>query len=116
MYSLFHLGILVGSSIFSVVIGIVSFAAITQLGCPPLKFYGIDSKVSESIAFNIQKCINQGCSSEEYEPICSIDGETNFFSPCQAGCQSCKMKSFEQKKKKKIKFYSKCSCVAANSP
>ena len=115
-YFIFYLGILVGGSLVSLVIGTVSFAAITQIGCPSLKFYGIDPEGPESVAFNNRICkIDQGCSSDEYEPVCSIDGKTHFFSPCQAGCKSCEIKLHGQKEEKKIKLYSKCSCVTAHS-
>ena len=97
-------------------IGVVSFVVITQIRCPPLKFYGIHSANSESIIFSDLKCnVNQGCSSNEYQPICSLDGETHFFSPCQAGCQDCETKLIGEKKDKEITLYSKCSCVIANA-
>ena len=91
-------GILIASSNFSTLVGIASFSILTQIGCPPLKFYGIHTSGTESITFNDLECNqNTGCSSEEYKPICSIDGETHFFSPCQAGCQECEKKSLGSK-------------------
>ena len=98
------------------VIGILAFVVITQIGCAPLKFYGSHSTESESITFSNLTCnMNCGCSSDEYQPICSVDGETHFFSPCQAGCQAFETKVIDSKKNKTINLYSKCSCVEANA-
>ena len=106
-------GILIASSIFSTLVGIASFSILTQIGCPPLKFYGIHTSGTESITFNNLKCNqNIGCSSEEYQPICSVDGETHFFSPCQAGCQECEKEPLGPKN---LTLYTKCSCVTANA-
>lgn len=105
--------ILIGSSIVSSTIAIAAFLLFSQIGCPPLKFYGTHTTGSESIDFTNLNCNNnQGCSSEEYKPICSVDGETHFFSPCQAGCRSCETKSVGEKN---ITLYKDCTCVAANA-
>ena len=107
------LGILIGSSIFGTALGVLAFVAFTQIGCPPLKFYGTRSDESESIVFSNLNCNkNQGCSSEEYQPICSVDGETHFFSPCQAGCRVCQKESVGDSN---ISLYKECSCVATNA-
>ena len=85
--------------------------AISQIGCPPLKFHEIRSQRYESTVN--QECNDKKmCSMEEYQPICSVDGETHFLSPCHAGCQNCKTKSFAGKT---IKLFAGCSCVHANA-
>ena len=109
----FKLGILIGSSIFGTGLGVVAFVVFTQIGCPPLKFYGTQSGESEAIIFSNLNCnTNQGCSSDKYQPICSVDGETHFFSPCQAGCRMCEKQSHGNSN---ITLYKECTCVSANA-
>ena len=92
---------------------VAAFVAISQIGCPPLKFYGIRSPRYESTVYRNLECNNKKiCSLEEYQPICSVDGETHFLSPCQAGCRHCKTKPFAGKN---ITLYKDCSCVYANA-
>ena len=94
-------------------LGVIAFVAFTQIGCPPLKFHGTHSDESESIIFSNLNCNkNQGCSSEKYQPICSVDGETHFFSPCQAGCRMCEN---EFNGKMNITKYKECTCVEADA-
>ena len=70
---------------------ILSFAIISQVGCPPLKFYGERSENSEVMTFDNLECNKDcKCSKNQYEPICSADGKTHFFSPCQASCKDVK--------------------------
>ena len=93
--------------------GVLAFVAFTQIGCPPLKFYGTHSDKSEAIIFSNLNCNkNQGCSSDKYQPICSVDGETHFFSPCQAGCRMCEK---QPAGKSNITLYKECTCVESNA-
>ena len=98
------------------VLGVATFAVITQIGCPPLQFYGKNSTDSEVITFNNLDCNkNCGCSSTQYEPICSADGETVLFSPCQAGCKDVEEVVVDQEENKTIKRYLQCACVIASA-
>ena len=98
------------------VLGVLTFAVITQIGCPPLQFYGNRSNESETITFNNLACNSEcGCSSTQYEPICSADGKTHLFSPCQAGCKSVEELVVDEGKNKTIKRYKDCKCVIASA-
>ena len=60
----------------------------TQIGCDSFHIYGSHSNQTEAITFNNLDCnYNCDCSTTQYDPICSADGITVFFSPCQAGCR-----------------------------
>ena len=98
------------------VIGIIVSIAMTQIGCPSSQFYGTHSNTSDSIATNGLTCNNNcNCSSSNYEPVCSLDGHTVFFSPCQAGCKSSEVKTIDPKSNETIKLYSECTCVEADA-
>ena len=110
------IGILGGWSVAIMTFGIITFAIITQIGCPPLQFYGKHSSESETITFNNLTCnSNCKCSSTQYEPICSADGKTHLFSPCQAGCKDVKELLVDLEGNKTIKQYLGCDCVIANA-
>ena len=95
---------------------ILSFAIISQIGCPPLKFYGERSENSEIMTFNNLECNKDcRCSQIQYEPICSADGNTHFFSPCQAGCKEVKDIVTYEDKNQTNQEYSACSCVLASA-
>lgn len=51
------------------------------MGCPKSEFFSIDRNLLHSCNINCQ------CSRQNYEPFCSSNGHTNYFSPCFAGCQ-----------------------------
>merc|ERR1712042_431182 len=59
------------------------------VGCPTSDMYGT---ISDG-AYNVSMECNFDCACpiSRMQPICSKDGVTNFYSPCQAGC----MESFE---------------------
>ena len=96
---------------------ILSFAIISQVGCPPLKFYGERSENSEVMTFDNLECNKDcKCSKNQYEPICSADGKTHFFSPCQASCKDVKDIVTYQDNNKTIQEYSACSCVLESAP
>ena len=97
-------------------LGVITFTIITQIGCPPLQFYGRHSSDSETITFNNLTCNRDcKCSSTQYEPICSADGKTHLFSPCQAGCKDVKVLVVDPERNKTIKKYLDCDCVVANA-
>ena len=110
------IGILGAWSVVVMVLGVLTFAVITQIGCPALQFYGSRSNGSETIQFNNLGCnLDCGCSSTQYEPICSADGVTHLFSPCQAGCRNVEELTVNVQKNKTIKRYFECSCVIASA-
>ena len=51
-------------------------------GCPQGEYFGSDSDMHSPCNSNCQ------CSKETYEPFCSADGRTTYFSPCFAGCRT----------------------------
>ena len=98
------------------ILAVLAFATISQIGCPPLKFYGEHSEDSETITFSNLSCNRDcKCSSTQYEPICSADGETHLFSPCQASCKEVEEFIVNEEKNKTIQKYSKCECVLESS-
>ena len=98
------------------ILGVLSFIAITQIGCPSLEFYGKNSNKTERILFNNLTCnSNCGCSSTQYKPICSTNGRTVFFSPCQGGCKKSEDILVDKQKNKSIKYYSECTCVTVSA-
>ncbi len=77
------------------------------LACPKLEMFGLEGDANSEML--VRSC-NVDCDCDfaaDYRPICSGDGVTNFFSPCQAGCK------FQEGK-----FYGDCSCanLTATSP
>lgn len=55
-------------------------------GCESPTFRHIDYEKRDFI--NLECNMNCGCGQQTFQPICSSDGETNYFSPCFAGCPS----------------------------
>ena len=103
-------------SLLATVLGVLSFAMVTQIGCPSPQFYGTQTNPSEEISFNNLTCNSHcGCKSTQYEPVCSADGQTVFFSPCHAGCKKVEELVIDQTTKKSIKRYLDCECVATSS-
>ena len=98
------------------VLTIVAFAIISQIGCPPLKFNAGHIEDSDAAKFSNLTCNRDcKCSRTQFEPICSADGETHLFSPCLAGCQNVEQFEINQGNGKTIQKYSKCSCVLSNA-
>ncbi|TRY69950.1 hypothetical protein TCAL_04473 [Tigriopus californicus] len=103
---------------YSVVLGLIFFGvliAISTLGCPTSMVHGT---MGENGIIDIKSSCNNECEcpSSRLEPICSKDGTTNFYSPCQAGCLS--KRSFTPNKKegdeedpKDTLVFEDCSCV-----
>lgn len=89
-------------------LGVLAVASLLFLSCPKLSISGVTTQG------NVLPCNNEcQCASVDFHPICSMDGQTNFFSPCHAGCKSSQVEVLEDGKKKK--FFEDCSCVAAHS-
>ena len=88
----------------------------TRLGCDSFHVYGTHSKETEAITFNNLTCNSHcDCSSTHYDPICSADGITVLFSPCQAGCTGIKEVVVDNESNTTIKMYLDCKCVASSS-
>jgi hypothetical protein len=99
-------------------LGIMSFAFMTQIGCARLQLYGKKNLNDlETIRFNNLSCnTNCGCSSTQYEPICSADGKTVLFSPCQAGCKDVEELIVNHgDRNETIKRYLDCACVVSSA-
>lgn len=85
--------------------GVGFFVAMSFVACPKLEIYG---GVGENLVCQ-ESC---GCSESSFQPTCSMDGETLFFSPCHAGCKEMDTEIVMKKGREKIqKIYSDCSCV-----
>jgi hypothetical protein len=95
-------------SLWNVILGFLGaafFIAMSFVACPKLDVYG---GVGESLPCQ-QNC---GCSDSSFQPTCSTDGKTLFFSPCHAGCREMTSEAVMRKgRKKEQKLYSDCSCV-----
>jgi len=112
---------------WNVVLGFFYFGVLiifSIVGCPTSAMYGTMSGGS----YNVSADCNLGCEcpTARMQPICSKDGVTNFYSPCQAGCQDMfkeeeldlTVNNTEAKvggKKKKTTVYKDCSCVSQAS-
>ncbi|KAI1305991.1 Solute carrier organic anion transporter family member 3A1 [Halotydeus destructor] len=74
------------------------------LGCPDIKFHGLDP-VTKSIDFDVACNADCQCSRSVLQPVCSADGVTNYFSPCFAGCSLNDTYNSEGQT-----YISKCTC------
>jgi len=87
---------------WSVLIGTVAtlgLAAITMVSCPRLEVTS-----TKELACS-RSC---SCSLAEFQPTCSQDGVTLFFSPCHAGCLASAKELVDEEEKT---VYSDCSCA-----
>ena len=98
------------------VLTVVAFAIVSQIGCPPLKFNADHIDSIDAANFDKLTCnSNCKCSRTQFEPICSADGETHLFSPCLAGCKKVEQFEINHGNGKTIQKYSKCSCILSNA-
>ena len=89
--------------------GVGFFIAMSFVACPKLEIYG-------GVGENMPCQQNCGCLESSFQPTCSMDGETLFFSPCHAGCKEMETEIVMKNGRKKIqKIYSECSCVRESS-
>jgi len=99
-------------SLWNVIVGFAAasfFVAMSFVACPKLEIYG---GVGETMACQ-ENC---GCSESTFQPTCSMDGETLFFSPCHAGCREMVTETVVKRgRKKEQKIYSDCSCVRSSA-
>ena len=92
---------LAGWTIFSGVIGVFAVVMFSFLACPKLNVYGLDGGDGQCSAM----C---GCEGADFNPTCSMDGQTLFYSPCNAGCRT---RRKEIVKEVETYIYEDCSCV-----
>ena len=59
-----------------------------MVGCPTLLVYGNMGSDSDVIDIASQCNMDCECPMARLQPVCSKDGVTNFYSPCQAGCRA----------------------------
>ena len=84
-------------------LAVLTLLGVSFIACPKLEVYG-------SSRPGVQDCHKDcGCSMSEFQPTCSKDGITLFFSPCHAGCKTL---ATEQVDGKDIKVFEDCSCVS----
>jgi len=88
---------------WNVVVGFIMFILITavfQIQCP------VELSVYRGACNN--ECV---CQDSKFEPVCSEDGVTMFFSPCSAGCKKSET-IFVEGNPKGVVVFGDCNCVA----
>ncbi|XP_065566171.1 solute carrier organic anion transporter family member 74D-like isoform X2 [Artemia franciscana] len=84
---------------------IIIFGVFAFVGCDSKPLHGMRS--DNGLINPISDCnIDCSCEGLRYSPVCSEDGEMNFFSPCHAGCKENSIDSMGKK------IYTDCSCLA----
>uniref|UniRef100_A0A8D8WWD8 Solute carrier organic anion transporter family member n=1 Tax=Cacopsylla melanoneura TaxID=428564 RepID=A0A8D8WWD8_9HEMI len=81
--------------------------AFTFMGCPDLNFHGQPRTDNSGLMWDTVTSCNVGCNCSsfiEYSPVCSVNGNTTFFSSCHAGCTN--LTIIEG-----IKTFTNCSCI-----
>jgi len=91
---------------YSVVVGIattLAFFSAAFVACPTLK-------VTEPDPSCLSSC---SCTSLTFQPTCSLDGNSLFFSPCHAGCTNSSQERGKRGHPKTV--YNSCSCLPSHS-
>ena len=98
----FRARVITGWNVFIGATGVVFFLAMSFVACPRLELApACDSSCH--------------CSTTSFQPTCSSDGSTLFFSPCQAGCaEAATINLSLEGREVARKVFSSCSCVASN--
>ena len=98
----FRARVVTGWNVFIGATGVVFFLAMSFVACPRVELApSCDSSCD--------------CSLTSFQPTCSSDGSTLFFSPCQAGCtEAATIKLSLEGREVDRKVYSSCSCVTTN--
>ncbi|KAJ8020413.1 Solute carrier organic anion transporter family member 4A1 [Holothuria leucospilota] len=66
-------------------VGVVLLMGPLLLRCPSENIVGISDSVNSPVF--LRNCTSQcSCSTQQYTPVCTLDGQFEFFSPCHAGC------------------------------
>lgn len=90
---------------------IFCFIGIGFISCDRIEVHGLNMSASTASTC-ISGCY---CDNVEYQPVCSMDGVTNFISPCHAGCTS-SGKSIEKDSRGRSKtLYYGCACAKDKS-
>ncbi|XP_065566168.1 solute carrier organic anion transporter family member 74D-like isoform X2 [Artemia franciscana] len=83
----------------------IGFAIFAFFGCNLLPMHGIHGE--NGIINTTTECNSHcECVGTRYSPVCSEDGQMNFFSACHAGCDQFTVNRDGKKQ------YSNCSCLA----
>ncbi|XP_067138889.1 solute carrier organic anion transporter family member 74D-like [Centruroides vittatus] len=83
--------------------GVFGFLASMFLGCPQTKMTGTAFTGDELELYN--ECNSGcGCTKRIFEPVCSMDGKSTYFSPCFAGCTGLNDTSGND-------LFNNCSCI-----
>ena len=88
------------------IFAIIGCCCISLFSCPPSLFPNVGLDGSSIVTSDCNA--NCNCEGITYNPVCSqVDGVTNFFSPCHAGCES-----FEEINGTVI--YTNCACLQSS--
>ena len=98
----FRAKVLAGWSVFTGVVGVLAVVSFSFMACPKLEVHNAGTNVTNTCADTCH------CSQTEFNPTCSMDGKTLFFSPCHAGCGSRSKINFADEE---YIVYHNCSCV-----
>ena len=98
----FRSRLVTGWNVLIGITGVIFFLAMSFVACPRLE-------LAPSCNSSCQ------CSSTAFQPTCSSDGSTLFFSPCHAGCAGAATINLTlEEREVSRKVYSSCSCVTSN--
>ncbi|CAN7983183.1 unnamed protein product [Ixodes pacificus] len=82
------------------------FIAMMFIGCDNPIVAGVSPGTNTTTSL-VDACnVNCDCTTQIYEPVCSSDKLTSFFSPCHAGCKDVSLSPSNKT------VYSNCSCIA----
>jgi sodium-independent organic anion transporter len=98
-------------SALCMLLGAIAFTSVSFISCNPVQVYGLKTSYAEA-----SPCTTScGCENVEYYPVCSMDGLTQFSSPCHAGCASSNQSVELDKKGKPRTLYWDCKCAREKS-
>ena len=98
----FRSRIVTGWNVFIGATGVVFFLVMSLVACPRLELAPACDSACD-------------CSTTAFQPTCSSDGSTLFFSPCQAGCTGVATTNLTLDGREVTRqVFSSCSCVTSN--
>ncbi|CAG2175149.1 unnamed protein product, partial [Oppiella nova] len=77
------------------------------LGCPASHFAELPPTNENGLSFQSSCSANCACTMKRFTPICGPDNNTNYFSPCFAGCQPNSLIQSTDG----LNQYSMCGCI-----
>ncbi|XP_064473133.1 solute carrier organic anion transporter family member 74D-like isoform X1 [Ornithodoros turicata] len=101
--------VLAGYSAVVEVAYLVGFVAMMFIGCDNPVISGVSAAANTTSSLTTACNVNCDCTTQIYEPVCSSDGTTSFFSACYAGCTSVGLTEANKT------MYTDCSCVGAEA-